>query len=822
MAIAAVLWAAGVTVAPHGAHARPSDGWHAKINRSDDRPGAGTSVPPPGEIDDTPSAIGTRGRSLYLEVFINGKTTRLIGSFIETAGGGLAAEVGEVREIGLTPEKGAIGPDGLVYLGRLGHVTYRVDEPAQRLYVSAGVKGREAKIIDVSRRRTMKLDEPRSGYGALVNYSLFASSNGFDSGFGDWLQGVGGDFEARFFSPYGTVSQTFLAHYGDDRADDLVRLNTTWMYSDPHRLLTYRAGDLITSGLSWTRPVYLGGGQVSRNFGLRRDLVTMPISSYAGTAAVPSTVEVYSRGLRTYSGQIADGPFELTHLPAVAGASNVRVVLRDSFGRETTAELPVYLSNQMLAPGLVDFSAAVGFPRRNFGLENLDYDDRPFGFATARYGATNWLTLEAHAEGGHGLFNGGIGATFPLSYYGVASLAGAGSWNDGEGGGLVNAGVQLMRNRWSLYGRYQRTFGDYQDVASVTSRPVPIGIERLEWVSLDPGVPKAIHQIGMSAPLIGRSNLGVSYADIEQAHGDRTQILSLSYSQPLSDVASFYASALVDLEDNSRFSVRAGLSMSFGSRVSASTWVQSGEDGTNVVAEASRSARSVDGDYGWRVRAAEGQTPYHSASGTYRSPWAQLEGGVQHYGDDVRATARVSGSVVAMPAGIFVANRIDDSFAIVDVGAPGVEVQLQNRTIGKTDDSGKKLVTGLVSYETNPISIDPRSLPIDADIPRTREIVVPAHRTGVVLDFGVRTATAAAIVALVDAAGKPLDVGLITRLDGGKDEFVIGYDGQVYVTGLAASNTLVVERKNGQSCRAAFAFEASRGNQVVVPGVVCR
>jgi outer membrane usher protein len=177
--------------------------------------------------------------------------------------------------------------------------------------------------------------------------------------------------------------------------------------------------------------------------------------------------------------------------------------------------------------------------------------------------------------------------------------------------------------------------------------------------------------------------------------------------------------------------------------------------------------------------------------------------------------------LVATPAGVFVSNRIDDSFAVVDVGSPGVEVQLQNRTVGVTDSNGRKLVPGLVSYEANSISIDPRSLPVDADIPRTREVVVPADRTGVVLDFGVLTATAAALVGLVDAQGKPLDVGLAGRLEGGKEEFVVGYDGQAYLTGLSASNTIVVDRKNGQSCRATFAYEPAKGSQVVLRGV-CR
>ena len=68
------------------------------------------------------------------------------------------------------------------------------------------------------------------------------------------------------------------------------RLDSTLTYDDPARLATARLGDLISGGLSWTRPIRLGGIQLARNFGLRQDLVTLPLPAFSGTAAVPSTI----------------------------------------------------------------------------------------------------------------------------------------------------------------------------------------------------------------------------------------------------------------------------------------------------------------------------------------------------------------------------------------------------------------------------------------------------------------------------------------------------------------------------------------------------
>ncbi|PMW75446.1 fimbrial assembly protein, partial [Pseudomonas sp. GW460-12-1-14-LB3] len=90
-----------------------------------------------------------------------------------------------------------------------------------------------------------------------------------------------------------------------------------------------------------------------------------------------------------------------------------QVVVRDTLGRETKTTLPFYSSNLLLQKGLLDFSAEAGFPRRNFGTESDDYVGDAMGFATARYGVADWLTLEGHFEGGVDLLNGGVGMAFP-------------------------------------------------------------------------------------------------------------------------------------------------------------------------------------------------------------------------------------------------------------------------------------------------------------------------------------------------------------------------------------------------------------------------
>jgi outer membrane usher protein len=132
-----------------------------------------------------------------------------------------------------------------------------------------------------------------------------------------------------------------------------LRLDTTWTYKDPDRTLTYRAGDMISGGLSWTRPVHLGGIQIQRGFSIRPDLVTLPLPSFSGSAAVPSTVDVYVNGVRTVSQDVDSGPFRINNLPILSGQGDASIVVRDSSGREVATTLPFFGLAQTFARRII-------------------------------------------------------------------------------------------------------------------------------------------------------------------------------------------------------------------------------------------------------------------------------------------------------------------------------------------------------------------------------------------------------------------------------------------------------------------------------------
>jgi outer membrane usher protein len=334
--------------------------------------------------------------------------------------------------------------------------------------------------------------------------------------------------------------------------------------------------------------------------------------------------------------------------------------------------------------------------------------------------------------------------------------------------------------------------------------------------------PKSIDHISLSMALPWESaRLGLGYVPIEEQDGERTEIVTASYSQRLPWEASFYASAFVDLADEENAGIYAGVSMQLGNRISSSVGVAADGTGAHAALSLAKPLEREPGSFGWRIQDVEGDTPRREVSAAWRGSVVRVGGTVHQFDDEVHGSAELEGAFAVMDGSVFLANRIDDAFAVVDAGAPDVEVFFENRPIGRTDGSGKVLVPGLRSYQRNKIAIDPRGLPLDAEAKTTQEIVAPGDRSGMVVSFGVVTNLQAAVVILHGADGRPLAAGSKGRREGEGEDFVVGYDGQAYLKGLAPANTIVVETGDGE-CRASFAFAAQPGQQVNIGPITCQ
>jgi outer membrane usher protein len=131
------------------------------------------------------------------------------------------------------------------------------------------------------------------------------------------------------------------------------------------------------------------------------------------------------------------------------------------------------------------------------------------------------------------------------------------------------------------------------------------------------------------------------------------------------------------------------------------------------------------------------------------------------------------------------------------------------------------LLTELQSYRPSKISIDPNTLPLNSNVTDTEKRVAARTMSGVVVDFGVKKDTGSALVIIKDKTGAFVKPGTLVTMEDQKDPFSMGYDGQVYLTGLKTKNAIVADME-GTPCKVSFDYKESETKQVIIGPLTCQ
>jgi len=733
--------------------------------------GAADAAPEPA----SPADVAPDSLDLFLELTINGAPRGLV-RFIERHGV-LWAELASLRELGFRLPEGTPDP---VRVDALPGVQISYDAALQTLGITAPLSllALSTTVLETTPRETHPVATVAPG--ALLNYNLYGAADGRG---GKMLNAYS---ELRVFGAGGVLSSTSLLQTGKSevvpfRANS-VRLDTSWSISDPERLVTWRVGDTLSDALPWSRATRIGGLQVGTNFALQPYMATVPVPAFFGTVTLPSAVDLYVNGMRQYSAQVPAGPFQLNAVPNISGVGNAQVVMTNALGQTSTMNFSLYGAQNMLRPGLSDWSLELGFVRQNYGIESADYDEVPMGSATWRRGLSERFTAEAHGETSEGLVNAGLGAHWRLGKTaGILSAAYGGSTKDGQGGGFYGFAYSWNDTRYSLELSSARTDGKYRDVASLHGAAI---IEKSDRATL-----------GYNGDILG--NVGLTFIDSRYPAQPATRYASAYWSYAFSRQLSFTASWSRSLDAPRDTSLFALIALSLDNGISIDTNYQHSH-GDGLTTLSARQSVPGGGGLGWRVSAGTGDRGT-DASGEleYLGRSVHLRGGASRFGDSEYAYTSAEGALVWMAGEPFVSRTITSGFAVVSTsGVADVPVQLENNPIGVTNANGLLLVTPLNAYQHNLVSIDAMNLPTDLRIGPVKIDATPTDRAGTLVSFDIQPVRAATLL-LVDAAGKPLPVGSEVRLAGTEAPALVGFDGMVYLDTLAEDNLLEVKTPAG-------------------------
>ncbi|WP_392566078.1 fimbria/pilus outer membrane usher protein [Utexia brackfieldae] len=742
---------------------------------------------------------------LYLELVINEQPTYQIVA-IDVNHDNYYIALSDLETTGISQthwQTDATEYQGKINLNQVKGVKLRYDAESQMLFITVPPSWLPAQMINTGEQRTF--NPPKTSFGALFNYDIYVNKPKHESGSAStWT-------ELRVFGDYGALNNTGIYRQNFDNSNNndngYTRYDTRWEYADEELMLTLETGDFITRTPAWIGPVRLGGVQLSHNFAIRPDIITYPVPQFSGENSLPSTVDLFVDGYKTQSYNLNPGPFTLNNIPFINGAGTAVLVTKNALGQTISTEVPLYVTNRLLAKGLTDYSAGVGFLREDYGTHNFKYGDFAFN-ASLRYGLTNYLTLESHAEVANNMQVLGIGSAFRIGQLGVINAAYSQSHADSQDGHLINVGYQYINHNFSIDLQHTQSSNNYRDLANYQQEVAT----------------QSSTQMTLGLQLGNLGQLIAGYFIIKDRQNLTTKLINITWSRSLNRFGNLFLSISKANNENNWSGVLQWL-IPFSNNNSTLT-MSTTRDTNKKWAQRIGYDKAIVNDRGLSYNLSyqnnQGQPNYQQASIGWRDAHIDLNAGV--YGEKNNETlwSEASGSLIFMENQLFAANAVPNSFAVVTTDhVPDIPVFYENSLVGHTDKNGYLLVTQPPAYYAGQYAIDTLSIANNLKAETIEQKVALKAKSGYLLRFPIEHIIPTYLT-LVDEQGQYLPIGAQATLNG-KETTYIGWDGFAYFENTQADNHVIVTYADDKTCTATFSANLNDNDQqpLAINPLVC-
>ncbi|ELW85259.1 chaperone-usher secretion system usher protein [Acinetobacter sp. OIFC021] len=760
---------------------------------------------------------------LFLNISINSNPSEDLFSVKQSKDGKLYIRSGDLKTLRVKMDE-HIPDSQWVCINELKGIQFKYLENEQSLNLQVPSSMLTGYSVELSGQQTTSsgLLKMKPLNAAILNYSLYHTITNDESVFSGSAEGIFNSALGNFSSGvlYNGSNETSYSH------EKWVRLESKWQYVDPEKVRIYTLGDFVSNSSDWGSSVRLAGFQWSSAYTQRGDIVTSALPQFSGSAALPSTLDLYVNQQKIYSGLVPSGPFDIKQLPFISG-NEVTLVTTDATGQQSITKKPYYFSSKILAKGINEFSVDVGVPRYNYGLYSNDYDDATFASGAIRYGYSNSLTLSGGVEAStDGLSN--LGTGFAKNVFGVgvinADIA-ASQYKDENGySALVGLEGRISKNI-SFNTSYRKVFDNYFDLARVSQirylKENQITSEPQNYLSYS-ALADEIIRAGINYNFYAGYSVYVGYNQIKYSDNSY-KLLSANLSGSLNKNWGFYSSAYKDYENHKDYGIYFALRYTPSTRVNAISSVSSDSGRLTYRQEVFVLSEPQIDSFGWGGYVERDQDAHNnnaSIYGSYRARAAYLTGRYNRIGDNDQVALSAPGSLVAAAGRIFAANEIGDGYAVVTNAGPQSQIINGGINLGTTDKSGRFLIPSLMPYRENHIYLDPSYLPLNWNVKSTDQKTVVGYRQGTLVDFGAHQVVSG-LVRVVDKNNSPLLPGYSVRING-QQEAVVGYDGEVFVPNLLQQNKLEVDLLDHGSCQVNFTYNSNQYSTKKLGPYICQ
>lgn len=545
------------------------------------------------------------------------------------------------------------------------------------------------------------------------------------------------------------------------------------------------------------------------------DSVFTPI--IRGIAETQARVVVRYNGDILFTRSVPPGPFTLDNVPVPVSGGELDVSVEESNGNIQHFAVPWQTPAVALHEGYNRYSLMVGRYWMD-GQSNI-----PVGQFTIMSGLPYSITLYGGIQQADDFRSVAAGIGFSLGAAGSISsdITKAAETNDGVRGKAIR--IRYNKSMGATNTQLSLELSRYSDGYRSFSESVN---EKNKNDNQTKGRESAT--LSLSQPLGRVGILSLSTSQYRSSIGvNKSSNTVINYSVPLSGMTLSLNGTKNEVYRNSRWKTERKLSLGLsiplvqgpGATANAQFQINRSHDQGDA-GQATFSGQNADGRLSWsattNVTHPQASQPDSRAS-TITAGWKSAYGKINgHYGQSSWSRQMgigVSGGAVLSQEGIAVGQSTDGTIAVIDTSRVS-DISITGRPGLRTNGLGLALTT-VTPYRKNRVSLDPLSVPQNAELVQSEVTVVPTQGAVLPAVFIVRTGERG-LIRFKRPSGETVPFGAIVTQKGrdGESAGIVGENGEAYLTGLNNKDTLTVRwgRSQGQQCSAPLYL--SEGNEV--------
>ncbi len=636
----------------------------------------------------------------------------------------------------------------------------------------------------------------------------------------------------------------FAESYFDEYA--FYRRGARLVYDLPEDAVRIRAGDVNPdfSGFQ-TAPDLLGISAEKSYAELQPGKSIRPTGQRSFRVERPSSVDIIIDGATVRRIKLLPGTYNVADLPLQPGVNNITLKIEEDTGARQTLEFTAFSAQELLAPGISEWSLAVGVKSADRGVREEGEGRAAYGqphyefaapIATAFYraGVLPALTAEFNAQADNKIAMAGGGVLTQMRA-GLFSLDLASSLEYGESPGVaVQAGYSY--DKLTMFGDYAssvRLLAEYQSpgfasvgndgpardysavISGSVSQRLPLdmsaGLSVSYYISRDASLAdRWSADFTLSRELWANvsGSLAVGYGEDEAADKDNCCEF---------DADGFRAFLRLSWTPDSRSSVL--LSHDTRAQASRATYSRSSErsgvGAWNTTVEASRENENdgtVYGSVGYVGNRAD-----ISVSHAARVEGTSLNGAFDPESTEQRTSLRAASSLVYADGRFGIGRPVSGGFALVaphkSLGEADVLVGAPDAVIAESGWFGPAVAPSVSAYVQTRLAYDAPGMPVGYDLGRATYDLMAPYKAGYRLEVG-SAYTVTATGTLLSEFGEPIPLLAGTareagKPDGPKVELFTNRTGRFGAQGLAPGRWIVEMPVSDEPVR--FAIDVPEG-----------